>query len=182
MQYEKATRLNALINGLELACSIDMSAIYQDYINIETAKGIGLDNYGLLLNQSRDIYYEELLVDVFGFDTNSSPTYIGEPPETLDNGTFVYDTELSIISLTDDQYRKLLLIVYISSISSCSLGNINRILQAYFTNGIIYCNKTATMELTVFVDVELEAWEYQIIKSENILPRPLGCVLNIQKI
>ena len=154
--------------------SIDFDGIYLLNIQISTSVGEALDNYGKLLNQSRHILYTPLPTYIWGFDTGKKPSYDGDPPTNFDHGTFAVDYTTEVKTLTDDQYRVLLLIKYISSISTCSIYCINQILQAYFTNGAIYAKTSAPNIVEIKYDFELEAWEYQIITNINLLPIPLG--------
>lgn len=111
--------------------------------------------------------------------TSSALDYWGrvfKTPRTFENK----DT-LEVITLTDDEYRKILKIKTFSLSYDGSLSSLNDFLYNLFKNrGIVYCVDNLNMSTTTYAfNFVLESWEKYLFKNNDILPRCAGVGKNI---
>ena len=65
-QYQQTTKFNDLISRLNGILLVNPKDIYDNFFNLYTAMEGGLDNWGIILNQSRTIKTRNLLKNRFG--------------------------------------------------------------------------------------------------------------------
>ena len=73
IQYQNAPKFNALLTQLTNYLTIPIDQFYTDYFNLLTATTQGLDNWGIILNETRNITYYNY-DSIFGFDTGVPAT------------------------------------------------------------------------------------------------------------
>lgn len=184
IQYDKATNLKALIDGLKPILSIDEEEFYNDCFNIQTSSGNCLDNWGRILNFSRGIKVNPDDKKSFGF-YNGTSSFL-TPPSNFNNGNWHIPSAPIIQNLTDEAYRQVLQLVYLSQISNGSVGNISKILNYYYhqIDGAkkvrVKENLTKTMTLKIEFNFKLEPVEINIFSINGVLPIPVGVSYTIQ--
>jgi hypothetical protein len=184
IQYDKSTNLKALIEGLNPILSINEEEFYKNWFNILTAKSEGLDNWGRILNFGRGIKTDPTDLKVFGF-YNGTSSFL-TPPSNFNNGNWYKQTVPIIQNLTDDAYRQVLQLVYLSQISNGSVSNINKILNYYYQSKDISKkikvkeNLTEIMTLKIEFNFKLEPVEINIFSINGVLPIPTGVSYTIQ--
>jgi hypothetical protein len=184
IQYDKATNLKALIDGLKPILSIDEEEFYNHCFNIQTGSGDCLDNWGRILNFSRGIKTDPNDRKVFGF-YNGTGSFLN-PPSNFNNGNWYKQAIPIIQNLTDDAYRQVLQLVYLSQISNGSVGNISKILNYYYQKINVSKrvrvkeNLTGAMTLKIEFNFKLEPVEINIFSINNVLPIPAGVSYTIQ--
>lgn len=98
-------------------------------------------------------------LDNWGRILNISRTY------QLDDG--------AIYVLDDNQYRTLLFLKAAANITDCSVPDINRILQALFSDrGVPYIIEADTLYMRFVFPFALEEWERILLRQESLVPRP----------
>lgn len=184
IQYDQAINLKALIDGLKPILSIDEKEFYNNCFNIETCIGDCLDNWGRILNFSRGIKVNPEDKKSFGFYNGTSPFLT--PPSNFNNGNWHTPSIPIIQNLTDDAYRQVLQLVYLSQISNGSVGNISKILNYYYQKISMFKkvrvkeNITKTMTLKIEFNFKLQPVEINIFSINNVLPIPAGVSYTIQ--
>lgn len=177
IQFEQATNLNNLLSGLAPYLTINEDTFYNDFFNINTCIGDGLDNWGKLLNVPRVIYTPDL-IECFGFDTGETPTPLDTGyPQNFDNGNF-WGGQMVANTLTDDQYRLLLRLKYFSLNTNASLGALNYCMNiiVQLINPIYKAkfSEIGLMELTLEVNFYFNDLQYAIFSNKAFMPIPLG--------
>jgi hypothetical protein len=184
IQYDKSANLKALIDGLKPILSIDEEEFYNDCFSIKTGTGTCLDNWGRILNFGRGIKTDPTDRKVFGFYNGTDPFLV--PPSNFNNGNWYKQTVPIIQNLTDEAYRQVLQLVYLSQISNGSVGNIGKILNYYYQSidnlkkVRVKENLTQVMTLKIEFNFKLEPVEVKIFAISGVLPIPAGVSYTIQ--
>lgn len=147
----------------------DINNFYNFVWNIDTAQGFGLDIWGRIVGVKRDLTildtplyfgFKEALPGSYCFD--EQPFYDGTPAT-------------STYSLTDDAYRKLILLKALSNVTSTTAPALNKLLQSFFINrGRCYINNLGNMTMRYTFEFQLTPLELSIILNSNVMPRPAG--------
>lgn len=184
IQYDKSSNLKALIDGLKPILSIDEEEFYNDCFNIKTGTGTCLDNWGRILNFGRGIKIDPTDRKLFGFYNGTNPFLT--PPSNFNNGNWYSPSVPIIQNLTDDAYRQVLQLVYLSQISNGSVGHISNILNYYYQSISnskkvrVKENETDIMSLKVEFNFKLNPVEVKIFSINGVLPIPTGVSYTIQ--
>lgn len=190
VQYSNAVKLKGLLEGLYPYLTINPYEFYTDFFNIETCNAQGLDNYGLMLNQSRQIrsvssgsYYQK-----FGFGQDGYTPPVNEYPQNFNNGNFYGgDINPEYITLDDDDYRVLLKFRYANYTSNFSYEDANRIMNNYAQSRdsgykvAVIPTAGKVMDITFQFSWELEDFERSIFMIRNVLPVALGVAYRIEE-
>jgi hypothetical protein len=176
-QFANSPRIIGLIASFAAAASqqTDIDKFYDDFWNIQTAYGYGLDVWGRIVVVKRTLQVSSRF---FGFDEgngngdydpfNQSPFYAG-------------GSTTSAYNLTDDAYRLLILAKTLANISYGSITGINAILQLLFANrGACYVRDNNDMTMTYVFGFTPTPVELAIILTSNVLPRPTGIAVNYE--
>lgn len=135
----------------------DLDAFFDYVWNVETAQGFGLDIWGRIVNVER-------LLNV--------------PADTPNPGVFTFTPGNYLLS--DEQYRKVVLTKALTNITDGSAGSINRLMSNLFSGrGRCYVNDVGNMTMRFTFEFWLEPFEYVIITSTNVSPRPAGVLINL---
>lgn len=178
LQYQKATRLKALIDQLSPILTIAENDFYTNFFNIETCNGDGLDNWGIILGQSRSIAVPNY-DNVVGFYKDTD-TWLPKP-KNFNRGNFYQKRELPEQNLLDEPYRQLLLLIYGNQVTNNSVGGCCRLLNYYY-QGISTTQKVKVdenvvemMSIRYLFNFALENYERSIFNILiGALPRPVG--------
>jgi hypothetical protein len=176
VQYQKAQKLQTLIDGLEPNLIVDLDAFRRNFFDIYTCGTTGLNNWGLLLNRSRTVIVPNYS-GTFGFgDTLGLPP---EPnyPRNYNHGNY-YSGSTDLVTLPDNQYRTLLLFTYAYLTSNFSLMSVNKIMNVYcatFDPQItVQVTTSGVKQMNFAFSAPLQKWQYTIFNLQNVLPVPLG--------
>lgn len=184
LQYQNiAPKFNYLVQATANAMLFKDIDFTNDYLNIKTASTAGLDNWGIILNQPRVVHSGLAYDGVFGFDTGVIPQNTSDYPQNFNYGTFYNVDYAPTTSLTDTQYRALLLLLYSKYTTNNSLASLNSIIQQYalFNNaaGIPYVTSSYDMEITYTFNYPLEPYEINLFLNTDCLSVPAGVHKNI---
>lgn len=170
---------------LQLLCDyldIGIADFYRYFFNIDTCSTQGLDNWGLILNQSRIVQSYDY-TSVFGFDLNPlSPTIY---PQNFEHGSFFSSSNnLITISLDDYSYRNLLKLTYQKQTCNNSVEACVRVVNTYIQNqypsqGYKCDIIEGVNHFTYAFNYALSSWEQGLFVLNDALPRPAGISYNV---
>lgn len=160
-QYANSPKIVALVDGLRAMFSNAklISDWYNIVYNIKTAKGFGLDVWGLILNQSRNFTY-----------TNPNT---GVQTDYYLQGDLIIDGVNYTAQQIEEIYRKVLFMRAMSLITNATEKSINDLLQFYFDGRRVYVIQYDTMKLRYVFEVPVSNLEKSIFTS-GLLPKPTG--------
>jgi hypothetical protein len=164
-QYAASQKIRALIDAMNLRIDpgVDIELFYAKIIDIYTAEGWGLDNWGRILGSGRLLQVEP--GDHFGFaDSGLNP---------FDQGAFYYPGLTNNYYLADPAYRDLLLFKALANISPSDCATLNRLLGRFF-NGGTYVVEVAPMEICFVFEFVLSAYQRSLLRLDFIPPHPAG--------
>lgn len=118
----------------------DIETVYNNILNIDTAKGKGLDYWGRIIGMRRELFTADATAPypLFGFR--------GSELNPFNQGVFVTLDDLEtgnrvIATLGDDLYRRLLMFKALANISSADMATLNNISTMLFnTKDIVVTN------------------------------------------
>ena len=165
-QYANSPKFVKLVEGMRSA--FNEAQTIEDWFNIvynlKTASGFGLDVWGLILNQSRLLYYTdegvEKTVYLKGSQTVGGEDYTAEQIE--------------------EYYRMLLFFKAFSYITNSTVKSFNDLLRFYFPpEKLVYVQEIGTMAIELnfeFFPTTLE----RIIFASELFPKPAGVGLRFR--
>lgn len=181
-QYNSSPTIRTLIQSFNDAIlpDVDIANFYLNIWNIYTAVGYGLDVWGKIVGVSR--YLQISSLNNFGFDEaftvpseNTGAQPFNQAP--LSSGQGATNT----YSMTDAQYRQLILVKAAANISDLSIPSINALLRAEFSNnngidpyGDAYVIDSGNMAFQYYLDFVPNQAQIAIITNSGVFPRPAG--------
>lgn len=158
-QYGNSATITSLIKNLNECIDprADFDTFYDYVWNVETAQGFGLDIWGRIVGVSR-------LLNV--------------PADTPNPGGYAFTP--GTYELDDDQYRTVILVKALANITDSTANSLNTLLSNLFaTRGRCYVLDTGNMSMELRFEFYLEPFEYVIITTSGVSPRPAGVLLNM---
>lgn len=197
-QYDK-TNLSDLLRGIAKIKKEyllkPLEAIKSDLMDLQTAKGNALDEWGRLLNFSRYIpnltidEYNELIVDFTPDDelifyNNDDLNTFAFYDSTFDDLTFAVGNENNNYSaLGDEAYRQILQFIYQSQNVYINTENLKILLDGFFKLDVAIKesqDKIMTFEVYYFLE-NLPVWQKMIFTKFDLIPRPAGVKLEFKQ-
>jgi hypothetical protein len=178
-EYSNATNVNNFISTIKPYLTMDVEEFRTNYFDLYTCNAQGLDNWGRILDISRDVSNDTKYNQRFGFGQISNPPPTGQYPQNFNNGSF-YNGQGSGVStvLTDTEFRELLKLRYRTLTTNQSIGSINIIMNEYVrAQNITYralVVETSPMLLTYNYNFTLLPYQRTIFTKRNVIPVPLG--------
>lgn len=179
-QYGVSERIKRLLRGFDelIKPDVDIKLFYDNVFNILTAKGVGLDIWGIIIGISRNIQVASISTNTnfFGFD--------GSGYEGFNINPF-YNTESGggTIMLADDAYRELLLIKAAANISRTDLASLNALFERLYANrGDFYIIEAGVMQLNYIFGFYLEPFELSLVLRPGLFPKPAGVSYTVYQI
>lgn len=180
-QFSNSPTLLALLADFDQWC--DLSQFTDDFLSnvwdISTAQGFGLDIWGRIIGQSRNLQVAQSPGNNFGFSTNgeSSSDQAWQPwsqaPFYTSSGTVSFP-------LQDQYYLKLLLVKAAANIARCDCPSINALMRSMFGDrGRCYVGYDIANPMNIGYHFEFlpTAVELSIIES-GLFPQPAGTTVN----
>ncbi|WP_391529665.1 DUF2612 domain-containing protein [Photorhabdus akhurstii] len=176
-QYAASPKLNSLIRSFNaVVSSVEFINTFYDLIwNIDTANTYGLDVWGKIVNVSRWLIVNENVKYIgFGEALLNVPTKTD--PNPFDQAPFYAgESKTKTIELSDQMYRKLIMMKAMSNISDCTIPNINRMLVYMFSDsGRAYITDDGNMKMSYVFEFQLSTAELAIVQTSGALPYPVG--------
>lgn len=119
---------------------VDIEQFYKNIMDIDTATGKGLDIWGRIVGVERNIYIDDSYVDypLFGFKgggKNANPFNQG----VFFDPNYVISGERVLVSLDDDNYRRLILYKALANISDASMATLNKLAAKLYQDEDLLC-------------------------------------------
>lgn len=132
-QYSASKKILALAAGFQerIDPHVDVDLFYRKMMDIYTAEGFGLDNWGVILQIGRTIP-GPYAGDCFGFD-GSGLVPFDQLPFVPDSGS---GAAVTMITLDDELFRLLLLYKALANISASDAATQNKLLSVLIDTGI----------------------------------------------
>lgn len=147
----------------------NMDDFFDDIWNIVTAQGYGLDVWGRIVGVSRIL--EIPTGSFFGFEEAAGANTKGFNQAPFYAGT-AFTTNYS---LSDSDYRTLILAKAFANLSDGSIPSLNQLLLNLFpTEGNAYVTDGENMTMAYTFDFTLTAVQLAIVTSSGVLPKPTG--------
>jgi len=182
-QYAADPVTRSIIYTFEDAVGIDaFSDDFYDVIwNIQTADTYGLDVWGKIVGVGRLLTVTQNEV-YFGFNEASSPTPVNDDPQPFNQAPFYTrgSGQTSTVSLSNDAFRRLIIVKAAANISDCTIPNLNRLLQLMFgERGRAYVRNDGNMQMAYVFEFALSPSDLAIIQNSGAFPAPAGVLVNI---
>lgn len=181
-QYADSPKLKSMIYSFNEAIGIDgfIDDFYDMIWNIKTAGTYGLDVWGKIVVVSRLLTVKENQI-YLGFNEASLLPPVLDDPQPFNQAPFYTGDQLtSTVSLSNDVYRKLIMMKAAANISDCTIENMNKLLNFMFgSSGKCYVRNDGDMTMSYVFEFRLSVSELAIIQSSGALPSPVGVTVNI---
>ncbi|WP_313689934.1 DUF2612 domain-containing protein [Pantoea sp.] len=182
IQYVNSTKLLGLIDTFNQAVGPEsfIDDFYDLIWNIETATTYGLDVWGSIVVVDRLLTLTETPA-YFGFEEALSDPSVVDDPQPFGQAPFYnHESATSTISLSDDVYRKLIMMKAMANITNCTVPSMNAALMYMFgDSGVCYVRNDGGMAISYVFEFELTSAELAIAQSSGALPSPAGVTVNI---
>lgn len=181
-QYADSPKLKSMIYSFNEAVGIDgfIDDFYDMIWNIETAGTYGLDVWGKIVVVSRLLTVTENKI-YFGFNEATTTPPVIDDPQPFNQAPFYSGNALtSTVTLSNDIYRKLIMMKAAANISDCTIQKMNKILMYMFgESGRCYVRNDGEMVMSYVFEFKLSDAELAIVQSSGALPSPVGVTVNI---
>lgn len=181
-QYADSPKLRAIIDTFNQAVEPDgfIDDFYDMVWNIETAGTYGLDVWGRIVVVSRLLTVTPS-EKYFGFEEAlSAPPEIGDPQPFDQAPFYTGDLVTNTVSLTNDVYRRLIMLKAMANITNCTIPSMNKMLTYMFGDkGRAYVRNDGGMVMSYVFEFELSPSDLAIVQSSGALPSPAGVTVNI---
>lgn len=158
-QYGNSATITQLVSNMNLYVDprADFDTFYSFVWDVSTAQGFGLDIWGRIVDVDRSI---------------------NVPVDTPNPGYFTFTA--GVYEMDDDEYRTVILIKALANITNCTAASLNQLLTNLFTTrGRCYVNDVGLMQMEYRFEFFLYPFEYVIITSTGVAPRPAGVQVSV---
>lgn len=176
-QYANSPTLYQILENLtfDLDITWDIGQFYDAVLNLNTARGFGLDIWGRIVGVNRTITIPTE-GGFFGFGEASPGANPFDSAPFYDGAQSVSDTYL----LTDQAYRQLLLVKAAANLSALNAPALNALLRALFPDrGRCYVLDLGGMAFQYTFEFVLTAAEMNVLTQSGVIPRPAGVSVTI---
>lgn len=176
-QYSASKKILALAAGFQerIDPHVDVDLFYRKMIDIYTAEGFGLDNWGVILQIGRTIP-GPYAGDCFGFDGSGLAPF-DQLPFAPDSGSAA---AVTMITLDDELFRLLLLYKALANISASDAATQNKLLSVLIDTGIggfgnvAYVLEIDTMVIRWVFEDHMTPLQIAVFKVAGTLARGAG--------
>lgn len=174
-QYANSPILLKLISNMNdyIDPTVDIDNFFTSIWNVQSATGYGLDVWGRIVNVNRVVKINDNLLYLGFAEADDIPL---TDPQPFNQAPFFSGfTTGDNYSLSDDAYRKLILVKALANITDCSIPAINQILRNLFGElGSAYCTDDGSMDMTYTFGFAISPVDYAIITQSGAMPKPTG--------
>ena len=174
-EYANSPVIVSLINSMNAAIDpyTNLNNFYNQVWNINTAVGYGLNVWGRIVGVQR-----VLQLPTVEFLGTTGP--LGVSGTVMNAGPFYSGNALtSNYTLSDDDYRNLILAKALFNISNGSISAINNILMFLFgASGQAWCTDNQNMTMNYVFDFTPSNVQLAIIEQSGVIPRPCGVAVS----
>ena len=176
-QYADSPILTGIITAFNAAVdqTENLDNFYDLIWNVITAEGYGLDVWSRIVNVSRTrAVANPPSTATFGFNEPGND-WVGFGQAPFFSGT----SPTTNVTLTDDQFRPVVLAKAATNIWDGSIPGLNAILLALFAGrGQVYVADGLNMSMTYTFNFALTSLDLAIIEESGCLPEPAGVIIN----
>lgn len=186
-QYVDSPTLTSIIESFSEAISPnnDIYNFYNNIWNVYTAVGSGLDIWGQIVGASR--YLQIGASNYFGYDEAFTAPTATTGPQPFNQAPFSQGVATTTtFALSDNQYRRLILVKAAANISDLSIPSINALLMAEFgtSDGINPYGKAYVIDLggmafQYHFEFVPSAVQIAIVNNSGVFPRPAGVSVSL---
>lgn len=184
-QYADSPKLLRIIDTFNqtMDTGVFLDNFYDLVWNIETADTYGLDVWGKIVVVSRLLKVTPS-EKYFGFEEAlSDPPEIGDPQPFEQAPFYTGEQATNTVSLSNDVYRKLIMLKAMANITDCTIPSMNKMLMYMFgESGKAYVRNDGGMAMSYVFEFSLSPSELAIVQSSGALPSPAGVTVNIVQI
>lgn len=176
-QYASSPTIHRLVSDRKSYFPVAWQDQFYNVIwNVDTAQGVGLDIWGRIVGVGRLLQVPA--DDYFGFNTTpQSWSPMGE------DSFYAGPASGNAYTLADQAYRVLILAKALANIARVDASSLNRILRQLFPGrGRVWVNDLGRMTMRVTFEFALEPWEFAVLASSGVFPRPAGVGVKIAQI
>ncbi|SUG14786.1 Protein of uncharacterised function (DUF2612) [Salmonella enterica subsp. arizonae] len=156
------------INSFNAALSPDsfINDFYDFIWNIDTAEKYGLDIWGKIVGVSRRLTVKDDF-NYLGFSEARMDNPVMDDPRPFNQAPFYSGKSVTrTVDLSDEIYRRLILMKAMSNITDCSVPDINRMLRFMFgKNRRAYVLNNGGLRMSYIFEFALSSAELAIIQS-----------------
>ncbi len=148
--------------------------------NIDTAEKYGLDVWGKIVGVSRRLTVKDDF-NYLGFSEARMDNPVMDDPRPFNQAPFYSGKAVTrTVDLSDEIYRRLILMKAMSNITDCSVPDINRMLRFMFgKNRRAYVLNNGGLRMSYIFEFALSSAELAIIQSSGALPSPPGVYVSV---
>ena len=180
-QYANSPILDAIITSFNAAAdeTQNLSNFFDLIWNVLTAQGYGLDVWGRIVVVPRSVSVTAPAT-FFGFEEPGGWSGFGGGTINPDGAPFYSGQTLTgNVTLTDTDYRRLILAKAAANISDGSIPSVNSILLALFTGrGQIYIADGLNMTATVHSSFPLNTVDVAVLQLPGVIPIAAGVAVS----
>lgn len=182
-QYANSPTIVSIIETFNDAIdpSVNLDDFYDFVWDVETAQSWGLDIWGKIVDIGRTITVEDEK-KYLGFKEAKATSPSPEDPLPFGSGVFYTGlTTSSVVELTDDAYRRLIMVKALVNITDCTPKNLNNILKLLFPGGTgAFVSDMGGMTMRYTFTSPMSAVDKSIVSSTGVLPSPTGVKVIIE--
>lgn len=167
-QYGASPRIQALVRAFaeKIDPNSNINLFYEKIMNLETAEGVGLDIWGVIVGVSRVL--EVHSYNCFGF--------FGSLLQPFNQGHFFSggSSTMGYESLGDKAFRRLIYFKALENIIPTDADSINMALSFFFEGRPVYVIEVGVMKIRYIFEFMLEPIEVSILHSYSFRPAGVG--------
>lgn len=165
-QFLQSPKLATLIGLItfNLSAKKDIQTFVNDYINLRTAKGYGLDVIGAKVGVPR-------VISSTIFDDKEKFGFKGQNLGNFFRSNFARLSKTGNYTMNDDQYRFVLRMAHYLIATPCTIPGVNSFYKTFYPNTVI---EEALMSVTVTFYDTVSTVEGILLARRDLIPIPLG--------
>jgi hypothetical protein len=180
VQKQNTVVMKGLFRKLTDYLTIPIDQFYSDYFNLLTCTTQKLDNWGRILNQTRNITFYNYQY-ILGFDVDEPAPVDNEYPQNFDHGNFFAFNGIPGL-LNDNEFRVILQFAYFRQTIDCSIGACVAITNFYAKqSGSDHKCQIIEGDMSFIYNFNytLQGFEIVLFKQNKILPTPAGITYDV---
>ena len=160
-QYSSSPHIMGIVEAFrqEIDPTADILDFFIKYFDPRTARGIGLDIWGIIVGIGCEIEVAD--TDFFGF--------YGSDLTPFDNSPFYYEGATKIYKLQDEAYRELIFLKAYANISDATMPNIKYLLNELLGEKVVAIQVDVMQIRVIFLSYDIEPYSIAILKQYGLL-------------
>ena len=150
----------------------DIELFYKEIFNLDTARGIGLDIWGAIVDIPRFILINP--GSFFGLFGSLLYPFNQEP--------FFNTGDTEFYKLEDEPYRRLIYYKAMANISDSTIPSLNNLLRFLYEDNSVYVLEIGAMQIRVVFERLINPYEYSIFNNYALLAKGAGVGVELYQI